>query len=76
MEPVNMTTAKMTPKRPKAEAKISTTSNLTNKVGLAASDKAAPAPVIPTEILRRETTCNKKEEGKKVSQKKEWPIVR
>lgn len=23
-----------------------------------------------------ETTCNKKEEGKKVSQKKEWPIVR
>jgi hypothetical protein len=41
----------ITPKRPKAEAKISTTRILTKRAGLAASAIAAPLPVIPTEIL-------------------------
>ena len=56
-----MTTERMTPKRPKAEAKISMTRIFTKRVGFAASDKAAPDPVIPTETLKK---CDEEEEGR------------
>lgn len=38
----------MTPKRPSADAKISTTRILTKRVALAASDRAALLPTMPT----------------------------
>jgi hypothetical protein len=42
----------ITPNKPKADPKISTTNILTNVSGVWASDIAQPDPVIPTAILR------------------------
>ena len=47
----------MTPKRPRADAKISTTRILTNRLLLSASASAHELPTMPTHILQSSMGC-------------------